>query len=409
MHHTLFDNQSVAFLMMPGFVAALLAQLVNWRINGDIPGVRWWSAGIAMQLIAILIRVTHTGEPTPFGILVADFCAIGGQFVLLYGLCRFIARPMFTKTTVVALAAQLLALAYFSMVADSILARTFIFGAGLAVACGLQFWLLPPLARREGWSGVIVLMGAYGLTLFGILMRGVALALWGNQAVGAIHVGESMALDGRQAISALLVTVIATGYSFGYILIVTNRTRWQLRQMATVDALTGLPNRRAFDAEIMHAALRVRRDHGRLGLALIDLDHFKKVNDTYGHAAGDALLRHFAAVVIDSLRETDFFARVGGEEFALVVTDSGPDSIQLAADRIRLAVERTSLVLPAGVLTATISAGTAVSDPGEGDVEDLYRIADEALYRAKANGRNRVERGAMGRRISLVMPANVAE
>ncbi len=399
----LFDNQSIAFLLMPGMVAALLAQLLNWRINGDMPGVRWWSIGLAVQALGVVIRASNPIESDAIGIVGINVLILGGQFILLYGLCRFAGRPMFVKTTIATLAALVVGLFYFTAIEDSLLARTVMFAAVLAVGCGLQFSLLPPIARREGWAGVVVLVIAYGLTFVGITLRGIALAIYGVSAVGHMQLGETLSLGGRQAITSLIATAIATGYSYGYILLVTSRSRWQLRQMAILDALTGAPNRRAFDAEIMHAALRVRRDKTRLGLALLDLDHFKQVNDTYGHAAGDALLRHFAAVVRETLRETDFFARIGGEEFALVVTDAGFDSIHLAAERIRAEVEQRAMALPDGAaVRITVSAGTAVAEPGDGDVEALYRAADAALYRAKAHGRNQVERAAVGLRIEAV-------
>jgi diguanylate cyclase (GGDEF)-like protein len=210
-----------------------------------------------------------------------------------------------------------------------------------------------------------------------------------------LQVGEDIALTGRQALTSIVATALTTSYSYGYILLVTSRSRWQMRQMATADPLTGAPNRRAFDAEIAAAALRARRNGTRLGLAIFDLDHFKQVNDTHGHAVGDAVLRHVVGVVRDTLRETDFFARLGGEEFGLLLDDASMDTIQLAAERIRQAVERSSLVLPEGIIQITVSAGTAVGEPGEADVDALYHDADMALYRAKANGRNRVERAEL--------------
>ncbi|HEY1719927.1 MAG TPA: GGDEF domain-containing protein [Magnetospirillaceae bacterium] len=392
MHQAVFDNQAAAFFLLPGFAAALLAQLVNWRLNGDFPGVRWWSIGLALHVAGIAIRVNYPDEPNLMGMFAINVLVMAGQFALLYGLCRFAGRPMFVKTMVVTLVAYAAVLIYSSAVQHSIMIRTFNFAGGLAIVCGLQLSLLPRIARREGWTGAIVLAAAYGLTIAGIAARGIAMAIGGPDSIGALHVGESLGLLGRQTLVQIFVTIVATGYSYGYILMVNNRSRWQMRQMATEDALTGAPNRRAFDAEIMHAALRVRRDKTYLGLALMDLDHFKKVNDTYGHAAGDALLRHFADLVNDTLRETDFFARIGGEEFALVVADASSDSIHLAAERIRSAVESSNLVLPTCILNATVSVGSAVADLGESDVEALYRAADVALYRAKSNGRNRVER-----------------
>jgi diguanylate cyclase (GGDEF)-like protein len=394
-HLQLFDNQSIAFLLMPGWIAALLSQLVNWRINSDFPGVKWWSIGLACQAVGVVIRAGVPIEHDTLAIIVVNALVMGGQFVLLYGLCLFTGRRMFFKTAVVIVAADIAGQVYFSVTVDWLFARTILFALTLTVACGLQFALLPRLARREGWIGVIVLMVAYGMTLLGVYLRAIAVAINGADAVGALQVGENIALDGRQAITAIVATALTTSYSYGYILLVSSRSRWRMRQMATADPLTGAPNRRAFDAEVAGASLRARRNHTRLGLAIFDLDHFKQVNDTYGHAVGDQVLRHFVGVVHETLRETDFFARVGGEEFALLLDDANTDMIQQAAERIRQAVERSSLVLPEGVIRITVSAGMAVGEPGEGDMDTLYHEADMALYRAKANGRNRIERSEL--------------
>ncbi len=246
-------------------------------------------------------------------------------------------------------------------------------------------------------------MIAYGLTFVGITLRGIALAIYGVSAVGHMQLGETLSLGGRQAITSLIATAIATGYSYGYILLVTSRSRWQLRQMAILDALTGAPNRRAFDAEIMHAALRVRRDKTRLGLALLDLDHFKQVNDTYGHAAGDALLRHFAAVVRETLRETDFFARIGGEGIRAGGYRCGFrfDPSGRGTHPGRGGAARDGAADGAAV-RITVSAGDGRGRTGRRGCRGAYRAADAALYRAKAHGRNQVERAAVGLRIEAV-------
>ena len=190
----------------------------------------------------------------------------------------------------------------------------------------------------------------------------------------------------------MVLVAVATTYSYGFIMLVASHSRRQLRQVAIVDALTGAPNRRAFDAELQRLILRARRSQGRLGLALMDLDRFKQVNDSHGHAVGDMLLRHFAEVVGRTLRESDFFARVGGEEFALLLADTTEDPLHLTAERIRQALEEEPLALPhGGPVRATVSIGAATSEAGGGEIETLYKAADMALYRAKTLGRNRVE------------------
>ena len=150
----------------------------------------------------------------------------------------------------------------------------------------------------------------------------------------------------------------------------------RLRAMARTDALTGLPNRRAWDEEIRRELSRARRYAGSFSLALLDLDRFKQFNDTHGHPAGDTLLQEVAIAWRLALRASDFLARYGGEEFGLVLPDTPlPDALN--------AIERLQGAMPHG---QTVSAGV-VTWRGE-DVEMLVARADHALYRAKGAGRD---------------------
>jgi diguanylate cyclase (GGDEF)-like protein len=399
----MLDYQSVGYLIMPGLVAAVLAQLVNWRVNRDMPGAGWWTVGLAMQAVGTVIRAGVHPTSGFEGVVVplVNLLMAGGQFALLLGLCRFAGRPGFAKTTAVTMCAFALGMVYFNSVHDDVVARSVLLAAATVVAIGLQCSLLPRIARREGFGGVIVLAVAYGLMAAVIVARAAALAVRGPGVLGTERIGDDLSLFGHQAIASVGATLIGTAYAYGFIVLVSSRSRWKLEQMATVDSLTGAPNRRAFEAELVHAASRAKRIGSRLGLALMDLDHFKMVNDRYGHETGDALLRHFAQVVRATLREIDFFARVGGEEFALLITDATSESLDHAAERIRSALEANPLVLPASLIHATVSVGAAVSIPGGSDIDRLYAAADAALYRAKTLGRNRVERASAPEAVGL--------
>jgi diguanylate cyclase (GGDEF)-like protein len=388
----MLDNHAIAYLLMPAFVAAVLAQAVNWRVNRDTPGTGWWTIGLSMHAAGTMIRAGLGPEADFVVVPLVMMLLSGGQFVLLFGLCQFAGRPMFAKSAAATIVLVLLGAIYFTYVQDDIVARTALSAAGADVAIGLQIALLPRIARREGIGGVVVLGFAFALTATVLSLRAAGQAYLGPSVIGSLKIGADLSLFGRQAITSVAATLIATAYAYGYIVLVGNRGRWRLQQMATVDALTGIPNRRAFEAELAHAASRVKRNGTRLGLAMFDLDRFKRVNDRFGHEAGDAVLRHFAVTAGGALREIDFFARVGGEEFALLITDATIESLDHAAERIRQALEASPLNLPTGLIGITVSVGAAVSSLGGGDADRLYAAADAALYRAKTLGRNRVER-----------------
>lgn len=167
----------------------------------------------------------------------------------------------------------------------------------------------------------------------------------------------------------------------------------ELRRLATVDELTGLPNRRHFMARLEQELARARRNGTPLCLATIDVDHFKRINDSHGHAVGDDVLRQIAAVIRDKIRIEDSPARIGGEEFALLLPNSQPRQAHLVCDRLRAAIAARPIELPCGVIRVTLSTGVAALT-AEDDLEALMRRSDEALYDAKEQGRNQVRLAA---------------
>jgi diguanylate cyclase (GGDEF)-like protein len=171
------------------------------------------------------------------------------------------------------------------------------------------------------------------------------------------------------------------------------RIAHQMYESSVRDTLTRAHNRRYLVERLASEIAYARRHRSRLGLILFDLDHFKRVNDTYGHLAGDDVLRDVAALVSRMIRVEDVFARFGGEEFVLLVRGIEHRNVGRFAERLRSAVERLEIVADANMLRVTISVGYASLDEmpeGERGGEDLLRVADERLYRAKTGGRNRV-------------------
>jgi diguanylate cyclase (GGDEF)-like protein len=166
----------------------------------------------------------------------------------------------------------------------------------------------------------------------------------------------------------------------------------ELMRLASTDALTGLPNKRSLETQIMRDLARADRDKTWLSLVVVDVDHFKKFNDTYGHATGDVVLQAVAKALSRHLRAGDLAGRYGGEEFVLVLPGSNMIGARIAAERIRKALEATVIDTEHGPLKVTASfGGAAVCGPGCGGGRDeLFQRADAALYEAKRSGRNRV-------------------
>jgi diguanylate cyclase (GGDEF)-like protein len=174
-------------------------------------------------------------------------------------------------------------------------------------------------------------------------------------------------------------------------------TREELRYRATHDSLTGLPNRTEVVERLRREQSRQLRTGGSFGVLLADLDHFKKINDTHGHAVGDVVLQEVARRMKASLRDYDTVGRYGGEEFLVVLPTADSRGTFAISERIRRKIESRPIATTKGELNVTASIGGAWSMAADPiDTDTAIRLADEALYRAKAKGRNRSEMADFG-------------
>lgn len=166
-----------------------------------------------------------------------------------------------------------------------------------------------------------------------------------------------------------------------------------LEQMAATDPLTNLANIRTFKHSLKDEFERAQRYEHDLSILMVDLDFFKKINDTYGHPCGDSVLKQSAGIMLDIMRKVDIVARYGGEEFAVVMPYTDLAGAVKAAERLRAAIEANHFDGLPEAGSATVSIGVAsLSEDDETEMDGLVKMADEALYAAKQNGRNRVEK-----------------
>jgi diguanylate cyclase (GGDEF)-like protein len=238
-----------------------------------------------------------------------------------------------------------------------------------ASGSGVGSLALVPLLRRGQWQGVLAI---------------------GARSTGRFRPG--MATDFLEALGATLAACVDAA-----------RTRELLRRLGHTDALTGIANRRLFDRRLSEAVVAAARHHATLGCLLLDLDHFKAINDRHGHPVGDAVLREIGSRLSTVLGEETLLARYGGEEFALLVPDTDRTRLLELAERIRLGVAADPIEVEGGRIGVTTSVGAALLPASEargltlGELGELggrlLARADAALYAAKRNGRNRVEIG----------------
>jgi diguanylate cyclase (GGDEF)-like protein len=208
-----------------------------------------------------------------------------------------------------------------------------------------------------------------------------------------LHGKDSDGLLSSAWLSVLSLEAFLMTIATAFILLAMSKERTELRHKtaAMTDPLTGLLNRRAFlqDAESL-LQQQTARDRP-IAVLLIDLDHFKSINDRFGHAVGDKVLQIFAKTTRGGLRQTDLVGRLGGEEFTVVLADAGMDNAYLVADRLRKAFAAAAAVVDGETIYATASIGVSVIIDPRQDLAKLITLADQALYLAKARGRNRVE------------------
>lgn len=184
------------------------------------------------------------------------------------------------------------------------------------------------------------------------------------------------------------------GAGFGFVLANLERIAQRLDKLATYDSLTGCLSRGAFDAMLGHAIAHAFRSRTPISLMVIDLDHFKAINDAYGHLVGDAVLREFSGRLRSRLRAADMFGRVGGDEFGVILSETAANGALSLAEELRRtceALEVPGLNNPLQRISSSIGVATTFPDATV-TLESLYAMADKALYDAKHLGRNRVER-----------------
>ena len=195
-------------------------------------------------------------------------------------------------------------------------------------------------------------------------------------------------------IAPLIAATLPVIGTTAFTLMCSERLRRQWEQAASTDHLTGLANRRTLTQTGRHQFELSRLRERQIAIALIDVDGFKSINDRFGHEAGDLALRHVATSLQVDARPAELLARTGGEEFVALLGPAEAEEAQLAAERLRLAVQRHPFLLRGQRIPLTVSVGIAVSQEADADFDSLLRRADQAMYVAKSAGRNRVELAA---------------
>ncbi len=217
---------------------------------------------------------------------------------------------------------------------------------------------------------------------------------------GVVDDFEALLKDatGRQFYALVSATPVDYEGRLAHFLSFTDITRHkeietELLVLATTDSLTGVLNRRALYEQGEREVMRARRYDIPLSVLMLDIDHFKRINDTWGHLVGDRVLRQMAQVMKATLRETDLVGRIGGEEFVAILPETTLEGATDTSERVRKAIEAQPIATDEGPVAYTASIGVTEFRESDPSLEEALKRADEALYKAKSSGRNRVIRG----------------
>ena len=364
---------------LPGFVSqatfALTLALLAWS-DSRTRGTRWLAAACGLQLLTTVSRAIL---PVPLRVsenLTA--CILVLVFFLMYmGLRWFVLRiRLSTMNGPLALSAAMTTILSVGVMhpgAELMAAR----GASLIVLAATIYMLLRPRIKSLTDPGRIVAV----LVLF--TMGTVAFRV----VLGASRLGDNVRWN---TFGHDLSMVAFTLLGFSFIGMYVAETKRRLHEETRLDSLTGLHNRRAFEEMVQREVQIAGRDNTPLTLLMMDLDHFKQLNDTWGHALGDRALRTFGGVLLTVTGSGDAVARLGGEEFAILLPGRSARSAVSLAERLRATVEGLRLSEGDELIRFTVSVGLSSLQPGELGFEPMLRRADRALYKVKRSGRNRV-------------------
>lgn len=367
---------------------AVLCLLVAAALNPQVPAMRFWALGLTMVVAGALLQSAREYLP----LWISAVALTQGYLVLWWGARCYRLRaspPHLLRYQLLFLLAQSLA---FFILRDSL---RFSILTHSAVVVVISLLMARELLLTSGRQRT--------LTIAWCVIWGLHAALYLRRfvlyCIDPVYIQATTFEQAEpvEVLNYLEGIVFIYAFSMLCIMFLLRRLQEELKQQASYDSLTNLLNRRAFDQAAQQQLTANRREGHSAALMLLDLDHFKRINDTWGHQAGDRVLASFARLLGGHLRDQDLACRFGGEEFLLLVSNIDGAQIEALTQRLRSQWQSTDVGAGEDSLSATVSIGYTLIAPNEqAPLHTLVERADQALYRAKENGRNRVEAWAPG-------------
>jgi len=382
------DIQTFMLVLAIGNIAFAML-IAGYARSGPVnPALQLWQWAKLVQGCAHLLGWVRPDWPAPWLSIAANSTLIVGVMFEAAAYCSFFGFARWQRLMYPASVLALLAYDGAHLYGAAPSTRLAVLSVIIAAFSGtMAFALLRP---RAGQSMLQKLIGLNNLILFGAM----AVRVYASLAPGA---QAGMPIGAVQSFSYLVAYMLMIVNGFGFLLLCKEKDDRQMARLATIDSLTGLVSRRAFFELTASARQLASRQRHPIALMMLDLDHFKSVNDRYGHAVGDQALCVFAVAAQGALRDPDILGRLGGEEFAVALPGTDLAGALQAAERVRLAVKQARVPDCDADYAFTVSIGVVLIDPDEHINAALAR-ADRALYVAKSSGRDRVALGEPMRR-----------
>lgn len=379
----MLDARTLIIVTAVTLSVTTLAIIGSWYINRRMSCAKYWAISHLLLSLGTVLQSTQGLIPPYFSIALANALIASGFYWAWMGVRIFQRRDRFGFLAFILLITVLvIAHGVLGLEREGLIARTVLMSSVVAVLSLLVAIELLKDKKSLSFSS------RFAATVFSIMGMMFALRLLG---AGLLPEQGNLISGGEHTAFTYLVAIIFNILiAFSYVLMLSERLNTQLQNMADTDVLTGLLSRRAFIDRMKRILSRAQHNNTALSFLVLDIDNFKNINDTYGHFTGDELLKKYAGIMKGCFRSEDIIGRLGGEEFAIAISNIDNAVTVKVAERLRSEIESVFILCNGKPVSTTISIGISDLHENVDSYETLFREADAALYRAKNMGRNRI-------------------
>ncbi|HXB61226.1 MAG TPA: GGDEF domain-containing protein [Acidobacteriaceae bacterium] len=378
------DYRTLFFSNIASMTVFTVCMILLACYNRSLVGMSWFAASLTAILTKLILQGLEGKLPVISGMIANELYLLAIVMQML-GLRWFVVRkPLRSRWPWIALG--IILAIYTVMYLGRIQYGGNVINIPFVLVCGASAWIL----LKHGRGPFAAVSRVTALILIGEMVVAAYRAMLTNMLYVRPWQTVFAQKDPRWQYSLATMFFLATFMVMCELWFLETELQWELAEQARTDALTGALNRRALEEMALREAARSLRHGNALCMIVMDIDEFKQINDTRGHAAGDTALRALVKQAKTMLRAQDIIARTGGEEFTILLPDTHVSAGVEVAERVRQAIEALEVPFETGPIRFTVSQGVAQFSPVQGDWENMMRRADRAMYEAKELGRNRV-------------------